>query len=78
MFGVGSAGWASATANPLFMLPVVAGEAAQFASQRMSRRQVGLLDELVRNGAPLTPKAMLDYERAATAGLLSSQAPNQE
>jgi hypothetical protein len=78
MFGVGAAGATGATANPLFMLPVVAGEAAQFASQRMSRRQVGLLDELVRNGAPLTPKAMLDYERAAAAGLLSSQAPNQE
>jgi hypothetical protein len=78
MFGVGAAGAAGTTANPLFMLPVVAGEAAQFASQRMSRRQIGLLDELVRNGAPLTPKAMLDYERAAAAGLLSSQAPNQE
>ncbi|URC15522.1 hypothetical protein DB2_20 [Octadecabacter Antarctic DB virus 2] len=78
MAGIGAGAAAAGTANPLYIIPSLLGEVGQFASERMSRRQVGLLDELVRNGAPLTPKTMLDYERQAVGGLLSARAANQE
>jgi hypothetical protein len=78
MAGIGAGMAAGGTENALFILPSLLGEVGQFASERLSRRQVGLLDELVRNGAPLAPRTMLNYERAAAGGLLASQVPNQE
>jgi hypothetical protein len=71
---VGAGMVAGSTGNPLLLAPAVVGQAAQAASERMTRGQVRRLDNLVRRGGPTPVRELPADARLALGGLLSAQA----
>ncbi|WP_336042562.1 hypothetical protein [Pseudooceanicola nanhaiensis] len=77
--GAGLAGAASASGNPLYMVPPALGQIAKALAERSTKKQVAGLGELIRNGGvPLPGKGVSDTERRVIAALLASRASQDE
>lgn len=69
-----ASGASGVTFGPLGAAPFAAGYFAKAGAEELTKRQVGLLDELVRNGAPLPPKLASEAEMMTMQALLPALA----
>lgn len=65
---------AGATGSPLVIMPTIAGMGAKAAAETATGRQLGLLSEMIRNGAPLPARAQSQAMQGILAALLGANA----